>query len=242
MSPTPFECRDAAAGASAPDPPETEGVKDPVRRRVRRRAPPVCKLCGPGVWASGAAGMPARTSYNTGRNPPPDGSGDPRRIRVPLAGPNVVRETAHRNSLGRVPGPRLGAVIPTGGRYRPASTTARRVHAENYEEAPRPRDVETDGRSWRRVSSRGPWMTGPGPEPLSDTVTSIRRRPGMAPGGSTTQVDASRRSPRLRLGVGRGASALGQLPRGPRLAGQATSPLTLRGWEPTEHSPTARCP
>ena len=134
----------------------TEGVKDPVVMEIDGARHMYASYAALGMGL-GAAAHASADIYNTGKTHHPTGL-------ATQDGPGFrwhgnVFEIGAPNSWDGYQA-RLGAVIPTKDGFIGFYDGSAR-HAENYEERVG-LATSSDGRSWRRVSSRGPWLTGPG--------------------------------------------------------------------------------
>ncbi len=135
----------------------TEGVKDPVVVEIDGVVHLYASYAALGMGL-GAAAHASADIYNTGKTHHPtglatnDGSGFRWR--------GNVFEIGTPNSWDGYQA-RLGAVVPTAEGFVGFYDGSAR-HAENYEER-LGLATSTDGRAWRRVSSKRPWLTGPGP-------------------------------------------------------------------------------
>jgi hypothetical protein len=134
----------------------TEGVKDPVVVEIdgARHLYASYAALGMGLGESAHA---SADIYNTGKTHHPTGLATHDGVGFRWRG-NVFEVGAPKSWDGYQA--RLGAVIPTAGGF-VGFYDGSASHAENYEER---LGIATslDGRSWRRVTSRGPWMIGPG--------------------------------------------------------------------------------
>jgi len=134
----------------------TEGVKDPVVVEIdgARHMYASYAALGMGLGASAHA---SADIYNTGKTHHPTGLATHDGVGFRWRG-NAFEVGAPNSWDGYQA--RLGAVIPTAGGF-VGFYDGSASHDENYEER-LGIALSADGRSWRRATSRGPWMNGPG--------------------------------------------------------------------------------